>query len=206
MTKSLLIVSLVIVLVLIVCPIIVTLVVSKQGKEKELYKKILTAVSLVDLIVVIILLSLWISPIKNNEITYKKSDSKTTTSQAEEDDALSEAGFTEVSIDKYLELIKSDSKNIVLVARPTCYYCQQFTPILKQAKDELGLTINYVNTDNFSEDDWTAFNDSLDYLSQEDWGTPLTLIVQNGKVVDSNNGYVELETIKKFFTDNGFGE
>ena len=70
----------------------------------------------------------------------------------------------------------------------------------------MNLTINYVNTDNFSEDDWTKFNSSLSYLNSEQWGTPLTLIVQNGEVVAENNGYTELEEIKKFFTDNGFGK
>ena len=72
--------------------------------------------------------------------------------------------------------------------------------------EDMDLTINYVNTDNFSEEDWGTFTDSLDYLSTEEWGTPLTLIVQNGDSVAENNGYVELDSIKEFFKNNGFGE
>ena len=41
--------------------------------------------------------------------------------------------------DEYLELLKSSDKQIILIARPTCYYCQKFTPVLKQAKEEMNL-------------------------------------------------------------------
>ena len=72
--------------------------------------------------------------------------------------------------------------------------------------DDMDLTINYVDTDKFSNDDWDTFYASLSYLNENEWGTPLTLIVQNGEVVDVNQGYVELDTIKTFFSNNGFGE
>ena len=72
--------------------------------------------------------------------------------------------------------------------------------------EDMHLTINYVNTDNFSSDDWSKFQNSFDYLASDEWGTPLTLIVQNGKIVDKNNGYVELDAIKEFFTKNGLGK
>ena len=69
----------------------------------------------------------------------------------------------------------------------------------------MNLSINYINTDNLSQSDWDTFQNSLDYLNSEEWGTPLTLIVQEGQVLADNGGYVDLDTIKKFFTDNGFG-
>ncbi|MBQ9014313.1 MAG: conjugal transfer protein TraF [Bacilli bacterium] len=204
MTKGLLIVTLIMILIIVLCPIITTLLVSKNEKNKEVFNKILKITSVVNLIVLIILISLWIDPIKNNNLTIKESSNNT--EETNNGDELSNAGFKELTIDKYLELIESSEKNIILVARPTCGYCQKFTPVLKEAAESMNLTINYVNTDNFSEDDWTKFNSSLSYLNSEQWGTPLTLIVQNGEVVAENNGYVELDAIKKFFTDNGFGK
>ena len=110
------------------------------------------------------------------------------------------------SIDEYLNLLKSSDKQIILIARPTCGYCEKFTPILKQAMEDMNLTINYVNTDNFSSDDWTKFQSSFDYLASDEWGTPLTLVVQDGKIVDTSNGYVELDAIKEFFAKNGLGK
>ena len=60
--------------------------------------------------------------------------------------------------------------------------------------------------DSVNEVQSSSFTESLDYLKSEQWGTPLTLIVQNGEAIAENNGYVELDTIKEFFTNNGFGE
>ncbi len=213
MTIGLLIITLIIILVLMISPIVVTLFISKKEKNKEIFGKIISASLIIDAIALIILLSLWVTPIKNNNLKFTNSkDASETTTKNEEteeettEDELSKAGFNELSLSEYLDLIKSPDKQIILVARPTCYYCQQFTPILKQAKDEMNLTVNYVNTDNLSKEDWTTFQNSLDYLSSEEWGTPLTLIIENGEVLDTNNGYVELDTIKEFFSKNGLGE
>ena len=130
---------------------------------------------------------------------------KSTKEAKKEKVTLDTAGFNKVSVDEFINLVNSETQSIVLVARPTCYYCELFTPILKQAKDELNITINYVDTDSFAGDDATKFDNSLDYLKNEDWGTPLVLIVGNGTTSAQNSGYVELEEIKSFFKNNGFG-
>ena len=130
---------------------------------------------------------------------------KSTNEEKKEKVTLDTAGFNKVSVDEFINLVNSETQSIVLVARPTCYYCELFTPILKQAKDELNITINYVDTDSFAGDDATKFDNSLDYLKNEDWGTPLVLIVGNGTTSAQNSGYVELEEIKSFFKNNGFG-
>lgn len=201
MTKGLLIVTLVVFILLMICPIITTLIVSKDEKNKEVFNSIIKGVLVVDVIALIILSSLWITPLKNKDLTFKK---VTTTTAAEETDELSEAGFNELGINEYLELVKGSEKSIILIARPTCYYCQQFTPVLKEAKEDMNLTINYLNTDKLTQDDWSKFQESLEYLQSDEWGTPLTLIVQSGKLLDKNNGYTDLDTIKTFFSDNGF--
>lgn len=201
MTKSLLIVTLIVFILLMICPIVTTLIVSKEEKNKEVFNNIIKGTLVVDVIALIILSSLWITPLKNKDLTFKKA---TTTTTSEETDELSEAGFNKISVSQYLELLKGSEKSIVLVARPTCYYCQQFTPVLKEAMEDMNLTINYVNTDEFTQDDWSSFQKSLEYLQGDDWGTPLTLIVQSGKLVDKNNGYTDIDKIKTFFTDNGF--
>ena len=199
MTKGLLIFSLVLVTVIAIIPTIVLLFNSKKVKDKEIFKSILMVITTINIISVILLICLWLTPIKNNDICL-------TNEEVAPIVTLDGAGFNKLAMDKYLELIKSSEKSIILVARPTCGYCEKFSPILKEAADDMKLTINYVNTDEFSNDDWNTFSNSLEYLSQEDWGTPLTLIVQNGKVIAANNGYIELEGIKAFFKENGLGE
>ena len=201
MTANLLIFTVILIVLSMFLPIIITLIISKESKEKNLFIKVIKGIAITDVIIFVILLSLWVTPIKNNELYFKEETKKETKPVS-----LSEAGFNELSMDEYLSLVKGSEKSIILVARPTCGYCEQFAPILKQAKDDMKLTINYVNTDNFSNEDWEVFNNSLDYLKNEEWGTPLVLIVQNGIAVAENSGYVLLDTIKDFFKANGLGE
>lgn len=196
MTLFLLIVIALMLLVTMVCSIITTILEVKEKKANELVKKVLGITSIIIIIIAVIGLAVGVSSLKDDN-----SNNNTT-----EEVALEEAGFNEVTLDEYLELINKSEKSIILVARPTCSYCEAFAPILSEASKDLNLTINYIDTDKFSDEDWGTFTDSLDYLSNEEWGTPLTMIVQNGSVVDTNNGYVELDTIKDFFTTNGLGE
>lgn len=197
MTNILLIIIAIMVLVTMVCTIITTALVTKESKNNELVCKILKVFGIILVVAIIIGVAIGVSNIKKDDTN---SDNNVETTELEK------AGFNEVTLSEYLDLVKSSEKSIILVARPTCGYCQQFTPILKQAMEDMNLTINYIDTDKFSEDDWTPFTESLDYLKSEQWGTPLTLIVQNGEAIAENNGYVELDTIKEFFTNNGFGE
>lgn len=195
MEMFLLILIAVMVLITMVCTIMITIIEVKDEKEQPLVKKTLGITAVALIVVLVIGLAFGVS-------NFKKDDNESTNDVV----TLQTAGFNEVSLSEYLELIKEDQKNIILVARPTCTYCEAFTPILKQAMDDMDLTINYIDTDKFSNDDWDTFYASLSYLNENEWGTPLTLIVQNGEVVDVNQGYVELDTIKTFFSNNGFGE
>lgn len=196
MTMFLLIAIAIMTLIIMLSSIISTIIIVKDKKDFKLVKKVLSIAGIVIAIIAVISVAFGVSNMK--------SDEKESTTSSEKV-ALEDAGFNEVNLDQYINLINGTEKSIVLVARPTCSYCELFTPILKQAMEQMDLTINYINTDNFSDDDWTKFNESLDYLNSEEWGTPLVLIVQNGEAIAENNGYVDLETIKSFFKENGFG-
>lgn len=167
MTLFLLILIAVMTLVTMVCSIIVTIIEVKDKKAQDLVKKALGITSIVLLVALVIGASVGVSHMDKT-----KSDNKTTTTESSSDSsqtALEQAGFNKVSIDEYLNLIKSSDKQIILIARPTCGYCEKFTPILKQAMEDMNLTINYVNTDNFSSDDWSKFQNSFDYLASNEW-------------------------------------
>ena len=195
MTNILLISILVILVITMISSIMGTVLIAKYTKQTELAKKVGSVVAIVFLVLAVILGAVGISNISHE--VKSVIDSSIT---------LENAGFNEVTIDEYLDLIKEDKQNIILVARPTCGYCEKFTPILKKAKDDMKLTINYINTDNFTSEDWEKFEASLDYYSNNEWGTPLVLITKNGEVVADNGGYVELDAIKSFFKANGYGE
>lgn len=199
MEKGLLIVITIMSTIIMLSSILTTIVICNDSKSKLLIKNILKIMGVILAVAALIGASVAVSQIEN-----ESSDNNPVEETTESE--LSKAGFNEVKLDEYLNLVKGTEKSIVLIARPSCGYCEKFTPILKQAAEEMNLTINYLNTDNLSEDDWTTFTESVTYLKEEEWGTPTVLIVQNGDSIAENSGYVELDVIKKFFTDNGLGE
>lgn len=194
MTNFLLILISIMLLVTMICSIITTIIEVKDEKAGTLVKKVLKITGIVLVVAAVIGAAVGVSYIKKDN------------SNTNETVTLETAGFNELTLNEYLDLIKKDEKSIILVARPTCAFCEKFSPVLKKAMDDMNLTINYVDTDKFSKEDWSTFSSSLAYLNSEEWGTPLVLIVQNGEVIAENNGYVELGTIKSFFEANGYGE
>ena len=128
MTLFLLILIAVMTLVTMVCAVIDTIILVKDKKANELVKKALGITSIVLLVALVIGASVGVSHMDKG-----KGSTKTTTTEESSDSsqtALEQAGFNKVSIDEYLELIKSSDKQIILIARPTCGFCEKFTPIL----------------------------------------------------------------------------
>lgn len=104
----------------------------------------------------------------------------------------------------YKKILKSDKANILVVGQTSCTYCIKAKPILNKIADEYNVTINYLNITNLSEEEINKFNESLDYLKENEWGTPLTLIIKDGKVIDSANGLLDNEGYIELFKNNSF--
>ena len=93
-----------------------------------------------------------------------------------------------ININEYLELFnKPGEYSLVWVARPTCGYCQLTSPVVQKIIKDYGIFISYLNTDEFSEEDMTTFVQS-DETFNEGFGTPMLLLVGDGKILDSVDG------------------
>ncbi len=184
MTNILLVIIAVLLLFLVITGIIIGISTTKMAKSEKLVKGVLRKIIIAISIIGVISLAIGVTTLKQSK----------------------EKDFTKITLSEYLELNNGSEKSIVLVARPTCAYCAKFTPVLKKVMGELDVTVNYINTDEFSGEDWNVFNNSNDYLKNNEWGTPLVMIVQNGSAIAVNEGYVEQDTIKNFFINNGFGD
>lgn len=106
----------------------------------------------------------------------------------------------EINVDKYLELIDGNSKSFILVARPTCSYCQLVEPIIKKLIKDKDLTVYYLNTDDFSDDDTANFISSNEEWS-EGFGTPMLLVVGNGKILDMVDQATDTAHYNEFFDE-----
>ena len=108
----------------------------------------------------------------------------------------------QINVNQYLELYNQEGKySVVYVARPTCGYCKIVTPVIQKIIKEYSIYMSYLNTDDFSEDDMGNFVKSDDLFS-EGFGTPMLLIVGDGKILDSIDGATDtahfIEFLKKY--------
>lgn len=107
--------------------------------------------------------------------------------------------LTSISIDEYLSLKKSSSKySVIYIGRPTCSHCVIQKPIMEHLVYKDNVTINYLNTDDLSDSDITKLRDSDEYF-ESGWGTPLTLIVKDDKIVDKIEGEASISTLEDLF-------
>ena len=103
----------------------------------------------------------------------------------------------------YKKILKSDKVNILVVGQTSCTYCIKAKPILNEVADSNNITINYLNITKLGDEESEKFNNSLDYLKDNEWGTPLTLIIKDGKVIDSANGLLDNDGYVELFKKNG---
>lgn len=113
------------------------------------------------------------------------------------------ADFAYIDISQYFDMYHGSQKQIVLIARPTCHYCQIAEPILQKLAKDYDLTINYLDTDEFGENDQQTLIDSNEAF-QSGFGTPMLLVVSGDQIHDSVNGLTDAAHYIEFFKINGY--
>ena len=113
--------------------------------------------------------------------------------------------FTQIDMNQYMEMYNGSEKKIVLIARPTCGYCQIAEPIIQNLIYKYNLPINYLNTDNFGENDEQTLISSNEFF-ESGLGTPTLLVISGGEIHDSVDGLTDAEHYEEFFKTNGYIE
>ena len=104
----------------------------------------------------------------------------------------------------YKKVISSTGTNILVIGQTSCGYCIKAKPILNQIVADKNIKINYLNITNLSDEERQKFTSKLDYFNDNTkWGTPLTLIIKDGKVIDSANGLLDYDGYVDLFSRNG---
>lgn len=129
-------------------------------------------------------------------ITYRAQEESNNVSEDEKKD------FTDINVDKYIELYNSSEKSVVLFSRPTCGYCQIAEPILHNIAYKYDLNIYHVNTDEMNEDDYKKLSDTDQIFEQ--LGTPMLAVVSEGKILNTVDGLTDTEHYVDFLKENGF--
>ncbi len=107
-----------------------------------------------------------------------------------------------IDYEQYEKLLNSKENEVIVVGQSTCSYCVQAKIILNEIAEEEDVDINYLNISYLTEDEGKEFESSLDYFEEEQWGTPLMLIVKNGKLVDIIEQLVTKDEYIDFLEEN----
>ena len=184
----------------------------KTSSNNEKRNKIFTIAAIAILLVAIIL-SCFASN-KNGKYNKKPNQnaSQTTTGGAGTGGASAESEaikdeerkeLNNISIDDYLSLLNGEEASIIYIARPTCSHCQVQKPIMENLVFKYeNLKINYLNTDELDNEGIKKLQSSDEFFN-EGWGTPTTLIVKGGKIVDSIAGETSGASLVELFKKYG---
>ena len=134
----------------------------------------------------------------------------TTSNNTEENAEYDVSMFTSVTADTLGDAVSSDTAKIVYIGRSTCGYCVQFLPILQQAQTDYGYETLYLDittvTTTEQQDKILAFDNDEEFLKENFGGTPMVLLMKNGKLVDTWIGYAEYSEYSAWLEKNGFAK
>ena len=105
----------------------------------------------------------------------------------------------EKTIEKFEKLIDSKTEQLIYIGSPTCSYCQQFSPVLKEITKTYDLKYEYLNVSEVSDGTLTKLLNKLG----TDSSTPQVVIVKEGKVINNQQGYTDRDGFFEFLQDNG---
>ncbi len=128
--------------------------------------------------------------------------------------------FNEISASDIAKVSK-DKTILLYIGRETCGYCVQYVPVLQEVQDKYGKYTTYyldiakiydysrgVKLDEKAEEIMLNLktSDSQKDVMQNFGSTPMTLVIKNGKIVDSIIGYVDAGTLDALVTNNGLNK
>jgi len=172
---------------------------------------------LVSIMTVVALVTMFVVIFKDGGKTENKEE-ETKTEEKQEQQTL------EYDVSKFKEISAGDIENeskgktiLLYIGRSTCGYCVQFVPILKEVQENHKYTTYYLDIakiydyqngvvlDKAAETTMLNLktNDAQKDTMKNFGSTPMTLVIKNGKVVDSIVGYVDAGTIETLVTSNG---
>ncbi len=175
----------------------------RENTTNELNTEILNKILIcLYALIVILVVNTAIILLKNNTVT------KDSTTEEQETTEYDVSMFTKVTADNLKEAISKDEAQIVYVGRSTCGYCVKFLPVLQQAQKDYKYTTLYLDittvTTTEQQNKILELDNEDKFLSENFGGTPMVLLVKDGKIVDTWMGYSEYSTYATWLEKNGF--
>lgn len=104
----------------------------------------------------------------------------------------------EISIEEYKTKFDSQEKMVVLVASHNCNICKMYEPVLNEALEETSVEAYKIDIAKFTtKEESETFNELFSIT-----GTPVTFVVENGTIKDSQRGGKNKEVTLEFIKNN----
>lgn len=120
-----------------------------------------------------------------------------------------------------IKKLSTDKKIVVWIGRQGCSYCSLYAPTIKKVSEEYGVKAHYIDLSEMydtSTGEWVlADQEGYDFLvnmeitnsttqeiMNEFGATPMTLIIENNKIINGIMGAVDKDTLSEIFKDEGF--
>ncbi|MDO4369611.1 MAG: hypothetical protein Q4C29_03650 [bacterium] len=110
--------------------------------------------------------------------------------------------YENISLDKYLKIIKSNGDHFMFIGSDSCGYCDKFKVSIIEALKDYDFNVYYLNIQNLSEDELSTLYATDKYFEENEWGTPLNFLYKDGKRVGELNGYVETDALVSYLKEN----
>lgn len=131
---------------------------------------------------------------------------KTFLNKLKEFNFIKEIGYfiTYINLDKFNNLLNNNEKNIIVIEKDDCKYCEQVNEVLNNISINYDIKINSINVGKIDSDIAVEVSKKLSDLEYKDgFTTPMTIIVENNKLLDYVIGASTEEYFVDIFSENG---
>ena len=136
-------------------------------------------------------------------ITYSVMENETKKKNEAENSKKIEESINYLSYQQYEDILNGDTPTLVVLTQTGCSHCERAKEVFKKINDKYSYVINVLNITDLDKEERNSLIESLSYLKEEQWGTPLSLVLKNGKIVEKLNGYREFDDYVEFLKNNG---
>ena len=74
--------------------------------------------------------------------------------------------------------------------------------VLSNLSKDNNYKVYYIDISTLTQDEYNELVKTDEYMSQNEWGTPLNLLYKDGKRIDELNGYVSSDELVEFLKEN----
>lgn len=109
-----------------------------------------------------------------------------------------------ISYDKFKEIINETNKNIVVIIKDNCKYCDDVVNNLTSISEDYNVDINYLNIEEIGGDISNSVEKILLDMGYSDgFTTPITILTESGNLIDYIIGSSTEKYFVDIFTENG---